>query len=254
MKEFFINADGVKIHAKLQMPDGVARRCPLAIVQHGLTGHMEEDHIVGVAAALQEAGVATLRVEMYGHGQTSGDFSRHTLLKWIDNMLAVIDYVKESKEFDFVSELYLCGHSQGGLLSMLVAALRPNDLAAIIPMSPAVVILDGAREGNLLGATFEPHNVPDRLSLGGDKAHLYLCADYLRIAQHLHIEEAIVGYPGPVLLVHGTADAAVPVRYSIEAAKAYKNARLVLIDNDDHCYRKHLDQACAAVRDFVREL
>ena len=116
MQEFFINSDGIQIHAKLDMPQGNPERCPLCIVQHGLTGHMEEVHIVAVAAALREVGVATLRVEMYGHGQSGGSFGRHTLLKWVDNMLDVIDY---AKGLPFVTDLYLCGHSQGGLLTMI---------------------------------------------------------------------------------------------------------------------------------------
>ena len=52
MQEFFIDSDGIKIHAKLEMPAGAPERCPLCIVQHGLTGHMEENHIGAVAKAL----------------------------------------------------------------------------------------------------------------------------------------------------------------------------------------------------------
>ena len=111
MQEFFIDSDGIAIHAKLEMPKGAPERCPLCIVQHGLTGHMEEEHILAVSAALRETGVATLRVEMYGHGKSGGSFGRHTLLKWVDNMLDVIDY---AKALPFVTDLYLCGHSQGG--------------------------------------------------------------------------------------------------------------------------------------------
>jgi pimeloyl-ACP methyl ester carboxylesterase len=257
MQEFFINSDEIRIHAKLEMPQGGPERCPLCIVQHGLTGHMEENHIVSVAAALREVGVATLRVEMYGHGKSGGSFGKHTLLKWVDNMLDVIDY---AKSLDFVTHLYLCGHSQGGLLTMLVAALRKDDLAAIIPMSPAIVIVDAAREGNLFGMSFDPTHVPDRVYL--DKPNLaergaevpHFCGDYFRIAQHINVDEAIAAYHGPVLLVHGTDDESVPMRYSIEAAKAYENARLVLLESDDHGYHKHLDQACAAVQDFVTSL
>ena len=50
MQEFFIDSDGTPIHAKLEMPAGVSDSCPLCIVQHGLTGHMEERHILAVAA------------------------------------------------------------------------------------------------------------------------------------------------------------------------------------------------------------
>lgn len=257
MQEFFIDSNGIKIHAKLEMPDGAPERCPLCIVQHGLTGHMEENHIIAVAEALRAVGVATLRVELYGHGQSGGSFAKHTLLKWVDNMLDVMDY---AKGLDWVSDLYLCGHSQGGLLTMLIAALRPDDLKAIIPMSPAIVIVDAARQGSMFGLTFDPVHVPDRISFGnpslaeGGTQLPSFCGDYFRIAQKIHVDEVIAAYHGPVLFTHGTADEAVPVQYSIDASAAYENAQLVLLENDDHGYHQHLDQVCAAVQDFIRAL
>lgn len=257
MQEFFIDSDGIAIHAKLEMPEGAPERCPLCIVQHGLTGHMEEEHILAVSAALREAGVATLRVEMYGHGKSGGTFAKHTLLKWVNNMLDVIDY---AKGLDWVSDLYLCGHSQGGLLIMLVAALRKDDIKAIIPMSPAIVIVDNALKGELFGMTFDSVHIPDRIYLGdprlaeGGTEVQSFSGDYFRIAQHIHVDEAIAGFEGPVLLVHGTNDMAVPVQYSIDAAEKYANAKLVLIEDDDHNYHAHLDQVCTAVATFVRSL
>lgn len=255
MQEFFIDSDGIQLHAKLEMPESFSQRCPLAIVQHGLTGHMEERHIIAVARAMREMGVATLRTELYGHGSSGGSFEKHTLLKWVDNMLDVIDY---AKTLDFVSDLYLCGHSQGGLLAMLVAALRRDDLAAIIPMSPAIVILNSAHKGRLFESVrFDPAHVPDRLRfiknrLTDDEVSIrFFCGDYFRIAQHIHINEAIDAYDRPVLLVHGTADEGVPVSDSVQAADRYANARLLLIEDDDHGYHQHLDKVCTGVQDFL---
>ena len=78
-REFYINDDGIRLHAKLDFPDNVQDSCPLVIVIHGFTGHMEETHIVAVAKALNDIGFATLRAEMYGHGQSEGQFRDHTL-------------------------------------------------------------------------------------------------------------------------------------------------------------------------------
>ena len=252
MREFYIDSDGVRLHAKLEMPKGRPGSCPLCIVQHGLTGNMEENHIVGVAAAMREVGVATLRTELYGHGLSGGSFERHTLLKWVDNMLDVIDY---AKGLDFASELLMCGHSQGGLLTMLMAALRPDDLSAIIPMSPAIVICDCARTGSMFGLAFDPAHVPDVVALEeGGPDGLVLSGDYFRIAQHIDVDEAIRAWHGPVLITHGTADEAVPVRYSEEAAAAYENARLALLEDDDHGYHRRLDEVCEAIQVFLRDL
>ena len=43
----------------------------------------------------------------------------------------------------------------------------------------------------------------------------------------------------------------VPVQYGIDAAKAYANAKLVLIPGDDHCYSRHLDMVVDAVKDWM---
>ena len=45
MKEFYIDSDGIKLHAKLDRPDESVKG-PLCILIHGFTGHMEEDHII----------------------------------------------------------------------------------------------------------------------------------------------------------------------------------------------------------------
>ena len=58
-------------------------------------------------------------------------------------------------------------------------------------------------------------------------------------------------YHGPVLLVHGDADEAVPIEESIRAAKAYDNARLVVIPGDTHCYDYHLELVLDAIREWM---
>lgn len=240
-----LSDDGIRLHIELEKPEGGAERCPLVIIIHGFTGHMEERHIVAVKDALLSIGFATLRVDMYGHGSSEGTFHDHTLYKWLSNAMTVIDY---ARGLDFVTDLYLCGHSQGGLTVMLAAAMKRDVIRAVIPMSPASMIPEGARRGELLGKLFDPDHVPDELAAFDGRT---LGGNYVRVAQTIFVEEAIRQYKGPVLLVHGDADEAVPVRCSIDAAKAYQNAKLVLIPGDDHCFDYHLDQAVDAVRDWM---
>lgn len=52
-KEFYLDCDGIALHAKMDFPEVEKPVYPMVIVIHGLTGHMEERHIKGLAAALQ---------------------------------------------------------------------------------------------------------------------------------------------------------------------------------------------------------
>ena len=156
----FIVDDGIRLNAALDLPEDGREKHPLVIVIHGFTGHMEERHITAVSTAMNELGFATLRVEMYGHGHSDGTFERHTLYKWLTNALTAIDY---ARGLDFVTDIYLCGHSQGGMTVMLAAAMKRDVIRGILPLSPAWMIPEYARRGELLGVTFDPDRVPETL-------------------------------------------------------------------------------------------
>ena len=266
-KQFYLDCDGIKLNVNLDMPEvcgdaenmwdaaGVAKntvglmgkKIPLCIVIHGFTGHSEEVHIRAVAKAMNDLGVATLRADMYGHGHSDGKFEDHTLYKWLTNIMTVVDY---AKSLDFVSDIYMMGHSQGGLAVMLAAAMERDVIKALIPLSPATMIPEIARAGSVLGIEFDPVNVPDVLQ-GWDG--LQLKGNYVRVAQTIDVEAAIKRYHHPVLIIHGTEDEAVPYEYSVKYVKEYSDGRLVSIEGDDHCYNKHLEQVVDAVKDFMVE-
>lgn len=237
--------DAIALNTKLDLPRDFSGKCPLVIVIHGFTGHMEERHIVAVSEMLNDIGCATLRVDMYGHGHSGGEFRNHTLFKWMTNAMTVIDY---ARSLDFVTGIYLCGHSQGGLTVMLAAGLKHEQVKGLIPLSPATCIPDDARRGHTLGVDYDPDHLPEeiRSSYGW-----VLGGNYLRVAQTIHVEEAIDKYPGPVLIVHGGADETIPLRCAAEAAARYRNAKLAVIPGDTHCYDHHLDEAVAAVRAWM---
>ena len=67
----------------------------------------------------------------------------------------------------------------------------------------------------------------------------------------IHAEDAIVRFHRPVLLVHGDADEAVPLSCSEETAKAYENAKLVVIPGDTHCCDYHLEQVLDTIREWM---
>lgn len=242
MEEFYINNDGIRLHAKL---DRAAEKGPLCILIHGFTGHMEEDHIITAQKAMNEAGISVLRAEMYGHGKSGGEFKDHTLYKWVTNALAVVAY---AKGLDLVTDLYLCGHSQGGLLTMLIGGMCADDFRAILPLSPAWMIPDNAREGIVLGNSFDPEHIPEKLVSDSWE----LSGDYIRTAQTIHVEDAISRFRGKVLIVHGDEDPTVPYSYAEKAAELYSNAELVPIHGADHCFVGHLDELADSIKGFFR--
>ena len=239
-EEFYIDCDGIKLHAKLDRPYGVEKG-KLCILIHGFTGHMEEEHIIAVKDALLDCGLMVLRAEMYGHGKSGGEFKRHTLYKWVTNALSVVEY---AKNLDSVTDLYICGHSQGGLLVMLIAGMCPDDFKGVIPISPAWMIPEISRQGSVLYNDYDPKHIPEKLV----SPDWEISGDYIRVAQTIHVEDEIERYDGPVVIIHGDADETVPYSYGEKAAKLYENARLITIREAGHCFFGQLDELQDAVK------
>ena len=83
-----------------------------------------------------------------------------------------------------------------------------------------------------------------------------IAAHYIRAllkGEDFPLEEEIERYEGPVLLIHGDADETVPFEYAEKALKLYKNAKLIPIHGDDHCFTRHLNEMADALRAFFKE-
>lgn len=250
-KDFYLDCDGKKVHAKLDFPEENRERYPLLVVFHGFTGHMEERHVAAAAKAANEAGYATLRTEFYGHGKSEGNFADHTILIWMTQAMRIIDY---AAHLDFVSEVSLAGHSQGGLAAVLTAGMMQDRLRKLILLSPAMSIASGVKEGSFLGFSFDPDHPGEMLE---DASGLKLNANYVRAARVLPVEACIHDYHGPVMVVHGTKDSTIPYSCGAELAEQYRengnDVRLVPVEGADHCYDRpeELEQVKAAIRSFL---
>ena len=244
MQNLTIMDDGIRLSATLERPD--ASHCPLVIALHGFTSNKDKPHTLAACRSMREAGFATLRFDLYGHGESGGSFKEHTLYKWISNTLAAIEY---ARSLDFVTGIYLSGHSQGGLVAALVGGMAPDLVKGLILRAPAFMIPRCAREGSMLGFTFDPLRIPDEinvikgLSLGGN---------YIRVAQTIHVEQAIDRFPGPVLLLQGDQDDLVAEADSRAAAKRYQHCHYALIPGETHHFDRHPEQMKTIIRDWLK--
>ena len=204
-----------RLDAILTLPDGSVYdpdnsdakkigKSPIVIIIHGFTGQKDEDHLLAVECEVLSIGLASLRVDMYGHGKSDGRFFDHTLSRWFLNLMAIVDY---AEKLEFTTDIYLCGHSQGGLTVMMGAAMMHDKIKGLIPMSPAWVIPDQARTGEILQNFFDKDNPPESIYL--PNVDMSLGGHYLREAQQIDVKSVISKYKGPVLIVHGTKDESV---------------------------------------------
>ena len=237
----WIADDGIRLSAVLEKPEG-ADRCPLVILLHGFTSAKDRPHNLLAAEAMREAGFATLRFDLYGHGESGGEFRKHTLYKWISNTLAVIDFARG----EGYTDLFLSGHSQGGLVAALAAGMEADRIRGLILRAPAFMIPRGARDGKLLGTAFDPVHIPDSIPV---IKGLELDGNYIRTAQTLYAEETAERFGGPVLILHGNEDDTVPPAVSREMAKRYRNCKLVEIPGETH----HFDRYPEKMRELIRE-
>ena len=235
--------DGIRLSAVLERPN--QGRSPLVIFLHGFTSSKDRPHNIASCEAMREVGFATLRFDLYGHGESGGEFRRHTLFKWISNTMAVINYVRG---LEFVTDIYLSGHSQGGLVAALVAGMEADRVGGLILRAPAFMIPRCAREGNMLGRGFDPRHIPDEVQV---IKGLTLDSDYIRVAQTIHVDDYIERFAGPVLLIHGDADDTVPIQESIRAARMYPKCRLEILPGETHHFDQNPERMKAVIRDWL---
>lgn len=231
---------------KPNMSDGSKAR--LAIICHGFGSNKERPLLKSIADSLQAKGIASIRFDFNGCGNSEGRFEDMTVPNEIEDAKCVVAYALQQP---WVSDISLVGHSQGGVVASMMAGELRGSISSVALCAPAAVLRDDAIRGQLQGGTYDAGNIPEIVTVPG--RNLKVGRNYCLTAQTLPIYETALQYDGPVILVHGTADRIVPYTYSERFKVGYKNAELVLLPGVDHSFTTEQSRLRAAslVSDFI---
>ena len=222
---------------------------PLVILSHGFTSSKESDVIVAVDKELQKLGIATIRFDFDGHGESDGDFQFMTVPKEIEDLKAVYEY---ATTVEGVTSISLVGHSQGGVVTSMVAGdLGKKKIKSVVLMAPAAILREDAIRGNTQGAIYDPLDPPEYVELEKPGEILKLGRDYIRTAFDLPIYETAEGYRGDVCIIHGTGDRIVPYTVALHYQHIYRNPELHLIPREDHGFSNDREGAAKIAAEFL---
>lgn len=125
------------IPATIQLPAKSARgeELPLVVLCHGFTGNRQGDgHFEPLAEDLAAHGIATVRLDFAGCGDSTEPYANYTLANMAADVDSVIGYMQATYG---TGKTALVGHSMGGRLASLYPQLGQYPVTALALWSPA---------------------------------------------------------------------------------------------------------------------
>lgn len=239
------------IATTITLPDGFnpeTDKCPMVILMHGFMAKQTSHPIPALAKALAKEGIASISFDFDAHGRSEGRFIDMTISSEIADAEAVFNYVCGLK---YVSSIALAGHSQGGVVSgMLAGKLNGNARkpVCLVLLAPAAVLKDDAIKGQCMFSHYNAADPPEYVNVMFHK----LGRKFILEAQKLPIYETSAEYDGPVCLIHGTKDKIVPVNYSEKYHSVYPGSQLHIIDGENHFLSKKKDEVISIASSFIK--
>jgi uncharacterized OsmC-like protein/alpha/beta superfamily hydrolase len=232
----FPATQGHELAGRLETPVGEPRA--YAIFAHCFTCSKDSKAAAYIGRALAERGIATLRFDFTGLGQSGGDFSESTFSSNIDDLVCAARYLREH----YAAPQILIGHSLGGAAT-LAAALD-------IPEARAVVTI---------GAPYDPRHVEDLLTstdelrekgeatvdIGGRPFHVR--KEFLEDLERQDPSKTIGALGRALLILHSPRDTIVPIDHAAKIFMAAKHPKsFISLDRADHLLSAPDDAAYAA--------
>lgn len=234
--------DGLHLAGTLVQPQEPTNRAVVLVHGGGVTRE-EGGFFARLATGFSETGIASLRFDLRGHGESEGRQEELTLSTILNDICVVLAYVREAANTE---EVTLLGASFGGGICAYYAAKRPEDVSRLVLFNPQldykkrtidsrpywtddVISEDAAAEPTERGALqFTPtlrHGRP-------------ILNEVFWLKPHEVLEEV----QAPTLIVHGTADTLVPFESSASAVERFKApVELVPVEGSQHGFAVHDD-------------
>lgn len=212
-KVTFYNHRGNKLSGKLELPL-LKEPFPFAIFAHVFTGNKNLLASRHISRALNLQGIAVLRFDFTGLGESEGDFSHTNFSTNVDDIKAAAQYLKDHHSAPSI----IIGHSLGGAAA-LYAGSQLDSVSAVAT----------------IGAPFQPehvkHLIGDSIQEIEEKGAAIITVDNREFTIRRHFLEdlsnkdtlqIIKDFRKAILILHSPHDQVVDIK---NAAKIYHSAK-----------------------------
>lgn len=221
----FAGANGDNLDALLELPAGPPKA--YALFAHCFTCGKASQAATTITRALAQHGIATLRFDFTGLGNSDGDFANTSFISNVQDLVAAASHLRDN----LAAPTLILGHSLGGA-AVLAAASEIPELTHIVT----------------LGAPYDPSHVthlfekdlPQILAEG--KAEVTLAGRKFQIGERFlndlnghNQEQRIANLGRNLLIMHAPTDSIVPLENAGKIYSAAKHPKsFIALEKADH--------------------
>jgi putative redox protein len=233
----FTGSLGEKLAGRLELPHGTPRA--YALFAHCFTCSKDVFAAARIAARLCANGIAVLRFDFTGLGQSDGDFANTHFSSNVADLLKAVDFMRDTYEAPSI----LIGHSLGG--AAILSA------ASDVPEAKAVATIGAPADAAHVAENF--HAYLDRIETDGE-AEVELAGrrfnirkEFLEDIRSQEITPRIAGMKKALIVFHAPRDATVSIDNAEKIFLAAKHPKsFVSLDDADHLLTRRKDAAYVA--------
>lgn len=230
----FVNSTGDKLAGLLEMPDRTNENTTYALFAHCFTCGKDIAAASRISRALAAKGIAVLRFDFTGLGNSDGDFANTNFSSNVEDLISAAEALGDQ----YSAPQILIGHSLGGA-AVLAAATQLSSVKSVVTIAApstaqhvAHLFKDKAEQINQQGQAV--------VALGGREFSIR--KQFLDDIEEYASTEAIRGLDAALLVFHSPLDTIVSID---EAASIYQAARhpksFISLDRADHLLSKAAD-------------
>ncbi|NHZ93554.1 alpha/beta fold hydrolase [Massilia sp. CCM 8733] len=236
-KQEFPGADGHKLAARLDAPDGPARA--YALFAHCFTCGKDVFAASRIAQALTEDGIAVLRFDFTGLGASEGDFANTNFSSNVQDLVAAAAFMRTSLKAPEI----LIGHSLGGAAVLAAAASIAEVRAVVTVGAPS----DPSHVNNLFGEQLGVIEAEGEAQVQLAGRPFTIKRQFLLDAAEQNLNLSTAGLKRPLMVMHSPHDRTVGIDNALHIFQAAKHPKsFVSLDDADHLLTRREDAVWVA--------
>jgi len=233
----FSNPAGERLSALLESPAGTPRA--YALFAHCFTCSKDIAAASRVSRALAAQGIATLRFDFTGLGNSEGDFANTNFSSNVEDLLAAAASLRETHE----APRLLVGHSLGGAAVLAAAADIPEAVAVATIGAPA----DPSHVAHLFDDARDAIEREGEATVDLAGRRFTIRRQFLHDIEQQRLSERVRGMRKALLVLHSPVDEIVGVdNASAIFAAALHPKSFISLDRADHLLSRPRDSRYVA--------